>query len=43
MKSVVGSLKLKASGGISSYNDALKMISAGADRIGTSKAKEINI
>ena len=43
MKSVVGSLKLKASGGISSYNDALMMISAGADRIGTSKVKEINI
>lgn len=43
MKSVVGSLKLKASGGISSYNDALMMISAGANRIGTSKAKEINI
>jgi len=30
--------KIKASGGISNYNDAMKFINAGADRIGTSKA-----
>ena len=34
-------LKIKASGGISNYEDALAMISAGADRIGTSKAQII--
>ena len=38
IKSVSKNLKIKASGGISCYEDAIKMISAGADRIGTSKA-----
>ncbi|WP_439651840.1 deoxyribose-phosphate aldolase [Mangrovivirga halotolerans] len=32
---------IKASGGISSYDEALKMIKAGADRIGTSKGIKI--
>lgn len=41
IKSVIGSLKIKASGGINSYNDCLLMIKSGADRIGTSKAIEI--
>lgn len=33
-----GKVKIKASGGIRSYNDAIAMINAGADRIGTSSA-----
>ena len=41
IKSVAGDLKIKASGGISSYKCAIDMILAGADRIGTSKAKLI--
>lgn len=41
IKSVSGNLKIKASGGISNLNDALAMIEAGADRIGTSKAVDI--
>lgn len=42
MKSVVGDkLKVKASGGVRTYEDAEKMIKVGADRIGTSKS--INI
>ena len=41
MKSVSKGLPIKASGGVSNLGDALKMIEAGATRIGTSKA--INI
>jgi len=41
IKSVSGHLKIKASGGISHLKDALDMIEAGADRIGTSKAVDI--
>ena len=41
IKSVSGNLKIKASGGISNLKDALAMIEAGADRIGTSKALDI--
>jgi deoxyribose-phosphate aldolase len=42
MKSVVqGKLSVKASGGIRSREDALKMISAGADRLGTSSGVKI--
>ena len=41
IKSVSGNLKIKASGGISNLKDALAMIEAGADRIGTSKAVDI--
>ena len=41
IKSVSGNLKIKASGGISNIKDALAMIEAGADRIGTSKAEDI--
>lgn len=40
-KSVNGALKVKASGGIKNYNDAVKMIEAGADRLGTSSSIEI--
>jgi deoxyribose-phosphate aldolase len=35
------SMKIKASGGIRSYDDAMKMISAGADRLGTSSGIKI--
>ena len=38
IKSVAGNLQIKASGGMSSLNDCLEMIKAGATRIGTSKA-----
>jgi len=38
IKLVAGNLQLKASGGMSSLNDCLEMIKAGATRIGTSKA-----
>jgi deoxyribose-phosphate aldolase len=38
IKSVAGNLQIKASGGMSSLNDCLEMIKAGANRIGTSKA-----
>ena len=41
IKSVSGNLRIKASGGISNLKDALAMIKAGADRIGTSKALDI--
>tara|TARA_B100001142_G_scaffold103040_1_gene105106 strand:- start:2464 stop:3186 length:723 start_codon:yes stop_codon:yes gene_type:complete len=41
IKSVSGNLKIKASGGVSTLKDCLKMIDAGADRIGTSKAQSI--
>ena len=41
IKSVSGNLKIKASGGISNLKDTLAMIEAGADRIGTSKARYI--
>lgn len=36
-----GKVKIKASGGIRSYSDAISMIQAGADRIGTSSALAI--
>ena len=36
MKESAGGLKVKASGGIRTYDDTLKMIEAGADRIGAS-------
>ncbi len=35
------SIKIKASGGIKTYEQAISFIQAGADRIGTSSAKEI--
>jgi len=38
IRSVAGNLLIKASGGMSSLNDCLEMIKAGATRIGTSKA-----
>ena len=38
IKSVVAEMPIKASGGISNLDSCLKMIDAGADRIGTSKA-----
>ena len=42
MKSVVGKrCKIKASGGIKTYDDAIKMIEAGADRLGTSSSVAI--
>ena len=41
IKSCSANLKIKASGGISSFNFASDLIFAGADRIGTSKAKLI--
>jgi len=42
MKSVVGDrLKVKASGGIRDYEKAIKMINAGASRLGTSASVEI--
>ena len=34
-------LRIKAAGGVRDYGTALKMISLGVDRIGTSSAKEI--
>ena len=34
-------LKIKAAGGVRDYETALKMISLGVDRIGTSSSKEI--
>ncbi len=34
-------IKIKASGGVRSFNDALNMIEAGADRIGTSSGVKI--
>lgn len=41
IKSVSGNLKVKASGGVSTLQDCLQMIEAGANRIGTSKAQLI--
>ena len=41
IKSVVADMPIKASGGISDLDTCLKMIDAGADRIGTSKASII--
>ena len=42
MKSVVGNKAyVKASGGVKTYADAMKMIEAGADRIGTSNGIDI--
>ncbi|MCR4428608.1 MAG: deoxyribose-phosphate aldolase [Caldiserica bacterium] len=42
IRSVVGNdLKIKASGGIRSFEDARKMIEAGADRLGTSSGVKI--
>ena len=41
IKSVSGDLKIKASGGVSSLKDCYKMLEAGANRIGTSKAQFI--
>lgn len=42
MKKVVGdTMKIKASGGIRSYHDAIAMLEAGADRIGTSSGVAI--
>jgi len=42
IKSVVGDgMKIKASGGIATRADAMAMIDAGADRIGTSRTPEI--
>lgn len=42
MKKTVGdTLKVKASGGIRTYHDAIKMLEAGADRIGASSSVSI--
>jgi len=42
MRATVGKdMGVKAAGGISSYDDALRMVEAGANRIGTSSAVEI--
>lgn len=42
MKAAVnGKAKVKASGGIKDYETAIRMIEAGADRIGTSKAADL--
>ena len=41
IKSIVSDMPIKASGGISDLDTCLKMIDAGADRIGTSKASII--
>ncbi len=42
MRAVVGTaVRVKAAGGISTYREALAMIEAGADRIGTSAGVEI--
>ncbi|MFN3691793.1 MAG: 2-deoxyribose-5-phosphate aldolase, partial [Fervidobacterium sp.] len=38
---VDGEIEIKASGGIKTYEDALKMITAGATRIGTSSGVSI--
>lgn len=40
-KTVSNSLQVKASGGIRSLEDCLKMLEAGADRIGASRSKDI--
>lgn len=41
MKKTVPKLKVKAAGGIKTFEDALTMIKAGADRIGASRSVEI--
>ena len=41
IKSVIGEMPVKASGGISSFSTAIEMINLGVTRIGTSKAKKI--
>lgn len=42
MKSVVGEgMKVKASGGVRSFEDAVAMMEAGAERIGTSNGVKI--
>ena len=41
MKKSAGGLKVKASGGIHSYEEAMEMIEAGADRIGASAGSAI--
>jgi len=41
MKKTVPHLKVKAAGGIKTFEDALTMIKAGADRIGASRSVEI--
>ena len=41
IKLFAGDLQIKASGGISSLNECLRMIKEGVTRIGTSKAREI--
>ncbi|PKL07600.1 MAG: 2-deoxyribose-5-phosphate aldolase, partial [Spirochaetae bacterium HGW-Spirochaetae-7] len=42
MKKTVGDkLKVKASGGIRSYHDAIKMLDSGADRLGASSGVAI--
>lgn len=41
VKAAKGRIKVKASGGIKTLDDTLKMIDAGADRIGTSAGMEI--
>jgi deoxyribose-phosphate aldolase len=40
-KSIPASMKVKASGGIRSYEDAMALIEAGADRLGTSAGVKI--
>ncbi len=40
-KNITFGVKIKASGGIRSYEDAIKLIEAGSDRIGTSSGVEI--
>lgn len=40
-KNIVPGVKIKASGGIRTYEDAIKLIEAGSDRIGTSSGVEI--
>jgi deoxyribose-phosphate aldolase len=37
-KTVDGRLKVKASGGVRSYHDAILLLNAGADRIGASSS-----
>jgi deoxyribose-phosphate aldolase len=38
IKSVAGNLQIKASGGVSTFNNCMELLGAGATRIGTSKA-----
>ena len=40
-EAVKGRCKVKAAGGISSYEEMMEMLEAGADRIGTSKGKKL--